>query len=97
MTAVCAVCGEEIRPLDGVVAQRFDPAQVERVQELAGGDAIAAAGPRYWIHVGCTKDGVERWCRVGRPEGSPLEWTRSQGLNWTGLQGQATRGRMILD
>lgn len=97
MTGVCAVCGEEIEPLDGVVAQEVDPSQYERFQERLDGAAIEAAGFRYWVHIACTKDGVERWCRVGRPGSSPLDWTRTQGLNWTGLQGQATRGRSILD
>lgn len=99
MTDVCAVCAEPIRPADGVVAQAVDPAQYERFQERLddGLDAIPAAGWRYWVHVSCTKDGTERWCRAGRPEASPLDWTRTQGLNWTGLQGQAERGRSILD
>ena len=93
----CAVCGKEIRPADAVVAQKFDPAQYGSNRLLPTENPLKAAGFRYWIHVGCTKDGVERWCRAGRPAGSPLKWIRSQGLNWTGLQGQAERGRLVLD
>lgn len=33
-------------------------------------------------HLMCTSDGVERWCREGRPGHGPLLWDRSERPRW---------------
>lgn len=90
----CAVCAEQILPADGVISQQMpdgphpdaDPVPCSNVERE----------DMYWVHIACTKDGVERWCRGGRPGRSPLAWIRENGLNWTGLGGHGTRGQMVL-
>lgn len=38
-------------------------------------------GPRHY-HRACTKEGVERWIRDGRPYDSPLLYDRAERLRW---------------
>lgn len=35
------------------------------------------------VHIACTKDGVERWCRRNRPNRTPLMWDRAERPVWT--------------
>lgn len=64
----CAICGEGIRDDD-----------YWTVLDVATslGELPAPA------HVACTQQGVERWCREGRPHASPLEADRREGWAWT--------------
>lgn len=40
------------------------------------------SGHPIWVHVTCTKHGIERWLRENRPGNSPLEWARSERPTW---------------
>lgn len=64
---VCGICGEAIDLWAEPTDRRTD----------------AATGDERTVHRACTKEGVERWCRLGRPYGSPLEASRSSGWSWT--------------
>lgn len=90
----CPVCAEPLEPNDGIVARSFPEGPHPNAERPATAWSVEDG---YWVHISCTKDGVERWCRAGRPGSSPLSWVRSNGLNWTGLQAQAERARLILD
>lgn len=48
--------------------------------ELA--DIVVRLGDGRWAHLPCTREGVRRWCREGRPEGGPLEWDRTALPRW---------------
>lgn len=63
----CAVCGRAIK--EGDVASFVDR-------------GLGADAPTGWCHITCTKDGVERWVREGRPDGDPLVWDRTERPTW---------------
>lgn len=37
---------------------------------------------RGWVHATCTKEGLKRWLRKGRPYGDPLAWERAEKPVW---------------
>ena len=93
----CPVCGEAFIKRDHVVGRTFTG---EGVDGTTTGGAVAAltADPYAdtWVHKACTADAVHRWLRAGRPQSSPLEWLRANGLNWTGLDRRgATAGDVL--
>lgn len=94
----CGICGREIRRDDHLTTRDFYSAADLDCQPL---EAAAESGDldsrALWVHIACTADGVERWCRAGRPYDSPLEWVRKAGINWTGLDRPGYRGGMVID
>lgn len=90
----CPICAEEIAPTDGVTARSFPEGPNPAAEDPPKAWSVEDG---YWAHVVCTDDGVKRWNRVGRPGDSPLDWARSNGLNWTGLSQQSERASLILD
>lgn len=53
-------------------------------EEIRDGDVLARVeGDRTgWAHITCTKDGVTRWVREGRPGDGPLSWDRETRPTW---------------
>lgn len=49
---------------------------------VQGRDVMVQIDGVDWVHVTCTKHGVERWCREGRPHGDPLVWDRLEEPRW---------------
>lgn len=90
----CATCGRPLKPSDGLVSRSFPEGPSPDAEDPCKAWSVEDG---YWVHIACTEDGTQRWCRAGRPDSGPLAWIRRNGLNWTGLQGQAVRGRMVLD
>lgn len=39
-------------------------------------------GSGNWRHLMCTRQGVDRWVREGRPGDGPLEWDRTERPAW---------------
>lgn len=64
----CFVCGRPIRITD--------PFADRRVRDLDG-DLDVRRG-----HRACLREGVERWCREGRPLDSPLSASRDRSWSW---------------
>lgn len=61
-------------------------------EPIQDGDVLARIeqGDRQgWAHGPCTKDGVERWLREGRPGEGPLAWDRAERPRWRPDDGRA--------
>lgn len=68
---------------------------VDRKHLLEASAASDGETDEFWVHIGCTGDGVKRWLRAGRPAESAVAWIRQNGLNWTGLDSAGYRGGMV--
>lgn len=94
MTPDCATCGRPIEPVDQLTTRAFpdgpNPAAADPIPSVLDEHG-------FYIHLACSSDGAKRWNRAGRPGEGPLSWVRSNGLNWTGLQGGGYDARTVLE
>jgi len=92
---VCPVCTDRIGRCDDVSRRRMRAPPVDTDRLLDASAASDGDNDYWWVHIGCTGDGVRRWLRAGRPAESPVEWVRQNGLRWTGLDSAGYRGGMV--
>jgi len=91
---ICPICERRIGQRDHVTSRRirnppFDADRLLDASPASGGTGL------WWVHIGCTGDGVKRWMRAGRPCESAVDWIRQNGLSWTGLDSAGYRGGMV--
>jgi len=92
---VCPVCSGRIVRADDVTRRRYRGPTPDSGRLLEASSAADRDSDYIWVHLGCTRDGVTRWLRAGRPAESPVDWIRQNGLRWTGLDSEGYRGGMV--